>query len=294
MPNTYQLVYDGVTNCVNCGTATVINDRLSMEVWATPDAACNGHAILRWFGLHPPVVAGWPSFMLRFRNLNNLIEAFVTDGAFGEPGGTGQNSWIMTNGAAWTPGVWNHVVTTWFVAGGVHTWTLFVNNVQIIPLTGSAGALASLAGAAGHLMIGGYDVADPNVVPFRGRIKQARIYNRVLSPAEIGYHWAGGEGQYCENETGLVAAYNFDEGAGNATADVTGNNNGTISGCTREIGQRAIPTSSSASRLRSLLAEAGLGSIVTSPANTLENCRIALGEGPDQGSIADLFPEYLT
>lgn len=54
---------------------------------------------------------------------------------------------------------------------------------------------------------------------FRGYMDDLRIYNRVLGQAEIREHYAG----VFNDDTGLLAYFNFDEGNGTVIYDVTGN-----------------------------------------------------------------------
>ncbi len=50
-----------------------------------------------------------------------------------------------------------------------------------------------------------------------------RIYNKVLSASEITTHYAGGAGLHIIAENNLVSGYNFNEGIGTTTSDVSGN-----------------------------------------------------------------------
>ena len=56
-----------------------------------------------------------------------------------------------------------------------------------------------------------------------GAVDELRIYNCALTATEVQAHYNGGQGLYGEPETGLFAGWHFDNAAGTATEDYSGN-----------------------------------------------------------------------
>jgi hypothetical protein len=59
---------------------------------------------------------------------------------------------------------------------------------------------------------------------FKGRIDEARIYNKVLTAAEILAHYNNGDGTVGQPEANLVAGWHFDEADGSRANDYSGAN----------------------------------------------------------------------
>jgi hypothetical protein len=65
----------------------------------------------------------------------------------------------------------------------------------------------------------------PGSTLYKGRFDEMRIYNTVMTPAQrTAFHNAGAGGYGSIPDTGLVAGWHFDEGAGNDVYDYSGNN----------------------------------------------------------------------
>lgn len=105
-----------------------------------------------------------------------------------------------TGNNAFTLGVWNHVVATWDgtpLGSGIK---IFVNGTEVSSYSTTQDPQGTRSSDNGTLHIGNRTGNDRQ---FDGRIDEARIYNRALSPAEVNqlYNWAPGP----------IAYYNFDE-----------------------------------------------------------------------------------
>lgn len=155
-------------------------------------------------------------------------------------GGSGR----VESSSSTTPvGVWTHVCGT-FLANSATGYNLYVNGTQAATPVSSVGVLDS--GGTGVNVLIGSAVGSP----FDGSIDEARVYNRVLSAAEV-------QALYRQNETkinssqnskltnGLVGLWSFDGADYNrasTTAEVLdrsgqGNNGNAANGATPAIGK---------------------------------------------------------
>ena len=101
-------------------------------------------------------------------------------------------------------------------------------------------------GNSGHadiFIIGG----RPNTTyPFAGLMDEVLVFNRAITAAEVGVIYNGGAGLYADTskapfDDGLVAGYHFDLGTGTTAEDITGVNDGTISGASWVTGKVIKP-----------------------------------------------------
>ena len=106
-------------------------------------------------------------------------------------------------------GVWTHVAGT-FDGTTLH---LLVNGQDVA----DAAAAGPIAYDAGGLTIGAADAAGDDL--WQGQIDELRVWNTARAPADI----AAARGQSLGPQAGLVADYHFDEAAGTALADSSGN-----------------------------------------------------------------------
>jgi Concanavalin A-like lectin/glucanases superfamily/VanZ like family len=119
------------------------------------------------------------------------------------------------------------------LAASVATVTVFILTAMLLtvslPDTAYVAGSRSLQGSTTPLRIGGN--VDPHS-HFQGRIDEVRVYRRARTPDQIRFDMAeplSGAARSAD----LVAAYDFDEGAGSLLADVSGHGNtGQIVGAT--------------------------------------------------------------
>jgi len=112
---------------------------------------------------------------------------------------------------------------------------LFIENGKLIFFTGCehdirlAGATTLTTGGWQHVALT-VDPVGNAVLYLNGALDELHIYNRVLSPGEIGELYDAGKGRYCPAAGGgLVAGYHFDEGSGPSASDFSGfGNTGTL------------------------------------------------------------------
>lgn len=106
------------------------------------------------------------------------------------------------------------------------------------------------AAASTNLTLGNNSVGTRN---FDGFIDALRIFNRVLTPAEISEMLSRGMVHGGALATNLAASYNFNEGSGTSAGDSSGNSrNGTITGATFVTSVAMVARSSVSSRIRNL------------------------------------------
>jgi len=92
----------------------------------------------------------------------------------------------------------------------------------------------------------------------KGLMDEVSFFNRSLNQAEITTLYNSGSGLYADTSIapfndGLVAGYHFDEGTGTNAEDITGDNDGTISGATWVDGK--------VGRIIQIITEGGFGQI---------------------------------
>ncbi len=151
------LAFDGVNDRVSVphSASLALTNAMTIEAWVAPDA-----------------LGGWRTVLLKERagDLNYALYGSDDQGrpsVFGRDRGT-------TGAAALGLGTWTHVAGTYDGA----TLRFYVNGAQVATraLTGT------LASGTGPLSIGGNGVWGEW---FSGRIDEVRVYNRVLSAADI-------------------------------------------------------------------------------------------------------------
>ncbi len=130
--------------------------------------------------------------------------------------GNAQTHTITITSSEFTSGQWTHIVAT-YSASGIK---LYARKVGGSRLSGASGAItapsAIPSGAIGRVSwgLGGS-------WPFDGQIDGLRIYNRELSAAEVEEHF----GFTYNNDSGLVLAYDFEDGVGSTVFDGSSNQN---------------------------------------------------------------------
>lgn len=121
---------------------------------------------------------------------------------------------------------WNHIVGTFTMAPGDNMFLYHNGEIKVYGEV-SHGTIGT---SDLPLLIGGVNYHSPgksSYAPyhFDGIIDEIRIYNRVLTAAEVQEHYNG----IFNDETGLAALWHLNEGFGTETADGSGNaNNGTL------------------------------------------------------------------
>lgn len=114
-------------------------------------------------------------------------------------------------------GEWHHLVGQ----RSGSTWKIYVDGAA--GSSNNVGTSGSIANAI-DLNIGRYQQGNSHF--FDGRIDDVRIYNRALAESEIADLAAGDE----PSAAGLVARYEFEQGAGTTAADSANGNTATLTG----------------------------------------------------------------
>ena len=208
------LSFDGTNDRVECGTApsvSITGTALTLEAWIYPT-----------------------SFRANSFEGSIINKEGPNVGYALRCGGAGQLSFAVGSGStiievlsatnALTLNTWQHVAATY---DGINK-LIFVNGVQV----GTSAGPASLGNSTNQLMIGDYG-AGVGTRNFPGKIDEVRIWNTVLSPANIA---ANQNQQFCGGEAGLAAYYQFNQGTDSGVNnglttlfDISGNaNNGTL------------------------------------------------------------------
>lgn len=164
--NLGSIVFDGIDDYVDCGNATSLQlaTTLTLESWCNPTSTSGlGNMIQKNQN------GGY-----RFRIQNGDLWAYSN------------GNYALASGAICTNNNWWHCVATFGPSGIV----CYVNGTQVAS-TGTAYTPSSVT--VGNLQIGCY---APGSETFNGRISIARIYNRVLTVAEILQNFNATRGRY--------------------------------------------------------------------------------------------------
>jgi hypothetical protein len=117
---------------------------------------------------------------------------------------------------------WHHIAA---VGNGTNI-IVYIDGVQV----GIGGSSTSNYGSSADFVRIGAAVYDPVTTTtggFTGQMLKVGFWNTALAPAQIG-SLASGFTEYTESEPGLIAGYNFYEGAGTSLASATSTGNGSF------------------------------------------------------------------
>lgn len=198
------LSFDGIDDWVTIADAESLDltSGLTLEAWVYPTAAADGTVIAK----ESP---GGLAYALYSYDNAPLPVAYLNIGSY----------WTATGTTALPLGTWSHMTVTY---DGT-TLRLFING----SLVGSRVVGSSVVTSAGALRLGGNSVWGEF---FQGFIDEVRIYDRALSEVEIAADMSAAVVPAAA-DTGLVAAFGFEEGTGSLAGDSSGHaNHGTIAG----------------------------------------------------------------
>ncbi len=210
----YALQFDGVNDFVYMGnkSAFSVGTAVTYEAWINPSSAQTGWILNKW---------------TNFLEDKQIIFSgdrvyFYLHNAFG--GTQLQSSSISLN-------QFTHIAATY--NGSIAK--LYINGV----LDATKSVSSGVSNSTGGFYVGYNAERGDGQHPFQGIIDEVRIWNTARTESEI---QAAMNSPLTGGETGLVAYWNFDEGSGTSTADLTVNSNdGTISGATWVASGVALP-----------------------------------------------------
>ncbi len=207
-PRGSALQFDGVNDYADCGNGASINNltRFSVSLWFKADVI--------------PSSSG--DYFISQRDLSSVVWAFILHGDFsGRVAGAviadGSNA-ISTTDFIPNIGEWYHGAMTYDDLGD-RKIRIYINGTEQSyfhrqPASGTMASNPSVHVAIGNRIGGGRD--------FGGSVDEVSIYNRALSPEEI---QANMHILLSGDEPNLIAYWDFDEGEGQITYDLSGNGN---------------------------------------------------------------------
>jgi len=198
------LFFDGIDNYVDFGTAAAfdIDSAVTYEAWIRPDSSQSGFILNKWVSGFEDKLLHYSSGRVYFYLFNTFAQVSL-----------GTSSLIPLH-------EFTHIAATYDGS----TAKIYVNGLLDTLKDVSSGAKNN----TGILYAGFNPDRFDFVGPFMGIIDEVRIWNIVLSAAEIQTTMNQPLGG---NEEGLAGCWDFDEGTGTTTADKTVNgNDGTIHG----------------------------------------------------------------
>lgn len=194
---------DGTGDSVNLGSAAVL-DNLSLI------SAC------AW--ISPDVLSGYQGILGKSTNGYNGWDFYAAPGGnfgFYSP----EAGYVETTGGGIPVSTWTHVCASWDGTDGAGGITLYLNGSTYSGGTGTGDLGGTLDDSSQNLSIG------LSAAEFDGKIDDARLYNRVLSGAEVANLFNNALNR------GLVGYWKLDETSGNpqdsaGSADLSFNGNG--------------------------------------------------------------------
>jgi hypothetical protein len=200
------LHFDGLNDYVDMGNAATFNvgNAVTYEAWINPDTTSSGFIIAKWVAFAEDIQLGFSGNKIFFY-LHNVF------------GG------IQLYSSPLVPlHQYSHIAATYDASAGIAK--IYINGV--FDTSKSVGS--GVSNSAGNLYFGSNPVRGDFVAPFKGIIDEVRIWNIARTESEI---QSTMNQSLNGNEPGLVGYWEFDEGTGSTTADLTSNgNDGTISG----------------------------------------------------------------
>jgi hypothetical protein len=183
---------DGVDDHVRIGNPAALRLRggVTLSAWVNPSTLPSGgvFAIITKWGQSPSSDA-----------YGLYLQA--SDGAFRPLGGIGvpgDSDDGLAGGGSFAAGTWTHVAMTYDGSSGVHR--LFVNGREVAERVRPGGVTATDA----SVMIGREDSAEGR--HFAGLIDDAQVFDRALSPQEIGSIAGARGGTSCPTPTATATA----------------------------------------------------------------------------------------
>ncbi len=170
------LNFDGTDDYVNAGSATIIDNltNLSICAWVNPDTLPNGYSAIigqmdnggaeATFGFHDNGTADYIEF---YRTFSGTIGEWHSDGN------------IVPTGS------WSHICMTYNNSSVANDPAYYLNGAQIgvVEVSTPVGTASSTAG--GDYFIGAIDNGVAGTDFLDGKIDEVRLYNRILTAAEI-------------------------------------------------------------------------------------------------------------
>lgn len=194
---------DGIDDRVSLPSGTIPDSNLTIAMWVNP-TALRDTSLVHW-----GVQSGcFPSSQ----------ELLITQGRLEMFTGCGE-AFRFSGATPLSVGTWQHVALTMDPVGNA---VLYFNGLQ----DAAGDARGGIPVSTGNDLIGATWSGGfiPPELHFPGAIDELQIYNRVLSPTEIGELFDDGKGRFgAVDGGGLLAGYHFDEGSDTSAADFSGN-----------------------------------------------------------------------
>jgi hypothetical protein len=186
------LNFDGVNdNCSRAPLAVTQGSNLTLEVRANFTGTSSSNQYLAFNGLNTGTAAcGYG--MLIFSGQSSITIHY---------GGQG----VVSTGIPLNAGTWNMYS---LVFGSTNTFTMYVNGVSTFTFNSGVNPTAP---SAGSFVIGGNGLGTET---FNGTIDEVRLWNRALCASEVAFRSSC---SVLGNESGLVAAFNFNQGTASGT-----------------------------------------------------------------------------
>ena len=214
------LDFDGANDHINAGNTTALDNiaQFTVSAWIRPDSLgknTRGTIVNNAQGGAAAPTAGWTFRLTSNSSLEFSVDYNTTDLVRR----TADNT-IKT-------GLWSHVVLTWTGSATATNARVYINGTETAYSVTTDGGTNRVDDSAATLRMGDTPDGSSN---FDGRIDDVRIYNRVLSAAEIGGCCIGIVADKGDLTSGLIGHWKLDETTGTAADDAVSTNDGTLQG----------------------------------------------------------------
>lgn len=215
------LEFDGTNDYVDAGSAPALDDIVNLTAcaWINPDTIPGGYTTVV---AKSNTSVGWALEV--YGGGGDLEISFIRHFS------TLKGEWTGNTGTL-PLGVWQHVCVTYNDTSTANDPTLYVNGTPVSFAETSTPSGTAVSDASNALSMG---VLDGGTGPFDGKIDEVRVYNRILSSAEVkGLYDAGSANKVNTSATqsqgagrldsGLAAYWKLDENTGTSAADASTN-----------------------------------------------------------------------
>ncbi len=225
--------FDGADDIVNAQSPASLDNMTTYTVsaWIKPRTLGEGPTFGRIVDKDQGALTGWYFYLTTVGSAPactsclSLYHSFTgTDGA-----------WRSANNSV-TLNVWQHIAVTYNTSATTNDPKFYVNGVVKGIIAENTPSSVDDNDAANVFTIGNRTGLDRT---FDGLIDDVRVYNRILTAAEVLALYKEGAVTFkAPTDKGLVGYWKFDEGAGAKATDSSGNRNtGTITGATWTSGK---------------------------------------------------------
>ena len=173
--NSGNIVFDGVDDYVDLGTASFFNGliNITVSVWVNPQST-DSYIFSRYYN----------------HTINGFILYHNSNNKFGFDGRESSDAYLsVVSTNSFSKNNWHNVVAT--KSGNI--WSIYVNGV--LENSGVRG-IGNIGWSNNRCRISSLDLNSPNIFYSQNKIANVKVYNRALSAAEVLQNYNATKGRY--------------------------------------------------------------------------------------------------